>query len=147
MFYYYMLTKPFSVYCLAKELKVLKTYPKAFCMLCTLRTSVPVAKSFSLENRSMSMHRKRALSPPLSRYFSCPSFFFCWAFTRKASLWWEKFLGKFFDCRIIWKEVWIAVGSGTRYSCEFSCQLYNSIQFNFIIHTCLYKIFTLYIVR
>ena len=142
-----MLTKPFSVYCLAKELKVLKTYPKAFCMFCTLRTSVSVAKSFSLENQSLSMHRKRALSPPLSRYFSCPSFFFCWAFTRKASFWWEKFLGKFFDCRIIWKEVWVAVGSGTRYSCEYLCQLDNSIQFNFIIHTCLYKILTLYIVR
>ena len=116
-------------------------------MLCTLWTSVSVAKSFSLENRSLSMHRKRALSPPLSRYFSCPTFFFCWAFTRKASFWWEKFLGKFFDCRIIWKEVWVAVGSGTRYSCEFLCQLDNTIQFNFIIHTCLYKIFTLYIVR
>ena len=128
-----MLTKPFSVYCLAKELKVLKTYAKAFCMLCTLQTSVSVAKSFSLENRSLSMHRKRALSPPLSRYFSCPSFFFCWAFTRKASFWWEKFLGKFFYCRIIWKEVWVAVGSGTRYSCEFLCQLDNSIQFNSIL--------------
>ena len=65
-------------------------------MLCTLQTSVPVAKSISLENWSLSMRRKRALSPPLSCYFPCPIFFFCWAFTRKASFWG----GKFFDRRI-----------------------------------------------
>ena len=70
------------------------------------------------------MCRRRAFSLLLSCCFSCPIFFFCWVFTRKASFWWQKFLGKvFWSYRIRWKEVWVVVVSGTRFSSKFSGQL------------------------
>ena len=93
-------------------------------MLCTLWLSVPVANHQLRKLKFENAQEESFISSPLLLLF-LPHFFFCWAFTRKASFWWEKFVGKLFSShRIRWKEVWVAVGSGTRFSCEFSGQLY-----------------------
>ena len=123
MFYYYVLTTPFSGYCLAIiELKPTNEKPFARCAFCGL-SSVPVANYQLGELKFENAQKESFFSSPLQLLF-LPLFFFCWAFTRKASFWWEKFLGKaFWLYRIRWKEVWVVVGTGTRFSSKFSGQL------------------------
>jgi len=54
--------------------------------------------------------------------FPSPFFFFCWEFTRLPSGG-KRFCRKFEDRDIFWKE--LRVGSGTRFSLEFSGQGYT----------------------
>ena len=63
----------------------------------------------------------------------CCCFILCWAFTRFHFGW--KNLGENYDFRIRWNKV--QEGSGTRFSLEFSRQLYVSLFFFSFCPTCL----------
>ena len=78
------------------------------------------------------VHHSLPLSLLLPRFCCC--FILCWAFTRLHFGW--KNLGEnFYDFRIRWNKV--QEGSGTRFSLEFSGQLYVSLFFLPFCPTCL----------
>ena len=98
LFYYYVLTTPFSGYCLAIiELKPTNEKPFARCAFCGL-SSVPVANYQLGELKFENAQKESFFSSPLQLLFLPPFFSFAGHLLGRLHFGGKSFWEKLFDC-------------------------------------------------